>query len=90
MTGLCQQLIGMGFALASLEESLTAEHRPDAEKAVKLSKLLDEGHRRGTSGLPRALSRPAQDARSASVSGGDGPVGASERYGVHCVCEPRK
>jgi PAS domain S-box-containing protein len=85
--GLCQQLIGMGFALASLEESLTAEHRSEASTAVRLNKLLDEAideARRVCRGLyPVRLSTQGLQSALEEMA-----VGASERYGVHCVCEP--
>jgi PAS domain S-box-containing protein len=85
--GLCQQLIGMGFALASLEESLTAEHRSEAATAVRLNKLLDEAideARRVCRGLyPIRLSTQGLQSALEEMA-----VGASERYGVHCGCEP--
>jgi PAS domain S-box-containing protein len=85
--GLCQQLIGMGFALTSLEESLTAEHRSEAAMAVRLNKLLDEAideARRVCRGLyPVRLSTQGLQSALEEMA-----VGANERYGVHCVCAP--
>jgi PAS domain S-box-containing protein len=85
--GLCQQLIGMGFQLNSLEQCLRAEQRPEAARAQKISALLDEAitdSRRVCRGLyPVRLSTqgllPALEELSAA---------AAEKYGIHCSCEP--
>jgi signal transduction histidine kinase len=85
--GLCQQLIGMGFTLASLEESLPAGHRTEASLAVRLNKLLDEAideARRVCRGLyPVRLRTQGLQAALEEMA-----LGATARYGVHCVCEP--
>ncbi len=84
--GLCQQLIGLGFALGSLEKSLAEHHRAEASSAAKLRARLDEaidevrGVCRGlypirlsTQGLRAALEELA--------------VATYERSGIHCACE---
>jgi PAS domain S-box-containing protein len=87
--GLCQQLIGMGFSLNSLEELLSADQRPEAATAIKVGKLLDEAideARRVCRGLyPVRLSTQGLQSALEEMA-----VGASERYGVHCWCEPGK
>ena len=87
--GLCQQLIGMGFALSGLEESLSTAERQEAATASKLSKLLDEAideARRVCRGLyPVRLSTQGLQSALEEMA-----VGASERYGIRCVCEPEK
>ena len=86
--GLCQQLIGMGFALNSLEQSLASQERPQpAAAAAKIGKLLDDAideARRVCRGLyPVRLSTQGLQSALEEMA-----VGASERYGVRCVCEP--
>jgi signal transduction histidine kinase len=84
--GLCQQLIGMGFTLTSMEESLSAAVRPEAASAAKLARLLDEAideARRVCRGLyPVRLSTQGLQSALEEMA-----VAASERYGVHCACE---
>ncbi|HTL55297.1 MAG TPA: PAS domain S-box protein [Candidatus Limnocylindrales bacterium] len=86
--GLCQQLIGMGFALNSLEESLVSQQRSESAGAAgKIGKLLDDAideARRVCRGLyPVRLSTQGLQSALEEMA-----IGASERYGVGCVCEP--
>jgi PAS domain S-box-containing protein len=85
--GLCQQLIGMGFGLNSLEQSLASEKRPEALAAEKMCKLLDEAineTRQVCRGLyPIRLSTQGLQAALEELA-----AVAAERYGIHCVCEP--
>jgi len=85
--GLCQQLIGMGFGLNSLEQSLRSQQRPEAVAADSIGKLLDEAineARRVCRGLyPIRLSTQGLQAALEEMA-----AAAAERYRVRCVCEP--
>jgi PAS domain S-box-containing protein len=84
--GLCQQLIGLAFSANSLQQSLSAQGRPEATVARKIVHLLDEAItesrsvcrglypvRLETEGLVPALEELART--------------TSERFNVECVCE---
>jgi len=84
--GLCQQLIGLAFSANSLQQSLSADERPEAVTARKVCALLDEAItesrsvcrglypvRLETEGLVPALEELARN--------------TSERYNLVCVCE---
>lgn len=84
--GLCQHLIGLAICANSLQQTLTSDQRPDAAKAQKICRLLDEAItearcvcqglypiRLSTHGLPPALQELA--------------AGISERHGIRCSCD---
>jgi signal transduction histidine kinase len=84
--GLCQQLIGLAFSANSLQQSLSAQGRPEAAVARKIVHLLDEAItesrsvcrglypvRLETEGLVPALEELART--------------TSERFNLECVCE---
>jgi PAS domain S-box-containing protein len=84
--GLCQQLIGLAFSANSLQQSLSAQDRPEAIVARKIVHLLDEAItesrsvcrglypvRLETEGLVPALEELART--------------TSDRFNVECVCE---
>jgi signal transduction histidine kinase len=84
--GLCQQLIGLAFSANSIQQSLSAQARPEASVARKICHLLDEAItesrsvcrglypvRLETEGLVPALEELART--------------TSERFNVECVCE---
>lgn len=85
--GLCQQLIGMGFGLNSLEQTLSSQGRSEATAAAKICSLLDEAieeARRVCRGLyPIRLSTQGLQPALEEMA-----VGAEERYGIRCVCVP--
>jgi PAS domain S-box-containing protein len=84
--GLCQQLIGLAICANSLERSLGADQRTEADTARKICRLLDEAIteargvcqglypiRLSTQGLPPALQELA--------------AATTERHGIRCHCE---
>jgi signal transduction histidine kinase len=85
--GLCQQLIGMGFSVNSLEQSLSSQRRSEAAIAAKLCTLLDgaiDEARRVCRGLyPIRLSKQGLQSALEELA-----TTAQERYGILCSCEP--
>jgi PAS domain S-box-containing protein len=84
--GLCQQLIGMAFSVNALQQSLSADRRPEEATTRKIAGLLDEAItesrrvcrglypvRLKTEGLLPALEELARN--------------TSERYELQCLCE---
>jgi PAS domain S-box-containing protein len=84
--GLCQQLIGLGFKMTSLEQALGSRQVPESATAGKMHTMLDEAiteSRRVCRGLyPIRLATqgllPALEELAAA---------AAERHGIHCICE---
>jgi PAS domain S-box-containing protein len=83
--GLCQQLIGLGFKLNTLEQALLTQERPEAVAASKaclvLNESIDEARR-----VCRGLYPIRLDTQGLKAALEEMAAAVEDRYGVECRC----